>query len=103
MTILAFILWFVTALFALGVVTHFKGKQSKNNVHFYVARDSDDALYFYLGKPVRRNGFWGTSDKSVVIGGDANFFLEKCGLKWENFKGLKWEDEPVEVFLNLED
>lgn len=80
-----------------------KGSKSINKVHFYVARDSDDALYLYLGKPVRRNGFWGDSDNSVVIGGDTNFFLEKHGLKWENFKGLKWEDEPVEVFLNLED
>ena len=74
-----------------------------NKVHFYVARDSDDALYLYLSKPVRRDGFWGTGDNSLVIGGDANFFLEKCGLKWEDFKSLKWEDEPVEVFLNLED
>ena len=74
-----------------------------NKVHFYVARDSDDALFLYLSKPVRRNGFWGTGDNSLVIGGDDSFFLEKCGLKWEDFKGLKWEDEPVEVFLNLED
>ena len=78
-------------------------KKPKNKVHFYVARDSDDALYLYLGKPVRRNGFWGTGNNSSVIGDDANFFLEKCGLKWEDFKSLKWEDEPVEVFLNMED
>ena len=74
-----------------------------NKVHFYVARDSDDALYLYLSKPVRRDGFWGTGDNSLVICGDASFFLEKCGLKWEDFKSLKWEDEPVEVFLDLED
>ena len=98
---------------ALGCVLYYVNKfqmnklerDSKpiNKVHFYVARDSDDALYIYLGKPVRRNGFWGTCDNSVVIGGDTNFFLEKHGLKWEDFKGLKWEDEPVEVFLNIED
>lgn len=80
-----------------------KGSKSINKVHFYVARDSNDALYLYLGKPVRRNRFWGTGDNSLVIGDDANFFLEKCGLKWEDFKGLKWKDKPVEVFLNMED
>ena len=80
-----------------------KGSKPINKVHFYIARDSDDALYLYLGKPVRRDGFWGAGDNKLAIGSDTDFFLEKYGLRWGDFKGLKWKDEPVEVFLNMED
>lgn len=98
-----FIIAFAILFYYEYKIRQIRRTEPKNKVHFYVARDSDDALYLYFSKPVRRNGFWGTGDNSSVIGGDANFCLEKCGLKWENFKGLKWKDEPVEVFLNMED
>lgn len=99
--VLGCVLYYINKIFQLCKLK--RDSKPINKVHFYVARDSDDTLYLYLSKPVRRDGFWGTGDNSLVIGGDDNFFLEKCGLKWEDFKGLKWEDEPVEVFLNLED
>ena len=72
-----------------------------NKVHFYVARDSDDTLWIYLGKPIRRERFFGGGGNSAPIACHNDYF-KKCGLKQEDFKDLKWEDEPVEVFLNLE-
>lgn len=32
-----------------------------------------------------------------------NAILKKFGIKTDDFKDLKWEDEPVEVFVNMED
>ena len=103
MTILAFIFWVVIALFASGIVTHRKDTQPKNNVHFYVARDKDGRLYLYIGKPVRENNmFLASVHKGVAILG-CNSDLEWYGLNESDYDYLKWEDEPVEVFLNSED
>lgn len=101
--LLIFPCFIIAFIIAIYYKRNIRRIELKNKVHFYVARDSNDALFLYLSKPVRRNGFWGTGDNGLVISGDANFFLEKCGLKWEDFKSLKWEDEPLEVFLDLED
>ena len=75
--------------------------QSKNNVHFYVARDKSGDLWLYIGKPIRGDTkFHSDSNKKVFC---LTYCIEKFGLKYENFNYLKWEDEPVEVFINLED
>lgn len=75
--------------------------QKRNNVHFYVARDKNGELWLYIGKPIR-----GIAEFHVVM--DKNMFaltrnLKRFGLNKDDFKDLKWEDEPVEVFLNMED
>ena len=77
--------------------------KKRNRVHFYVARDKGGQIYLYLGKPKRRYGcFLGSySGSSVTIIGEDEF--EMFGLKADDFKGIKWEDEPVEVFVNMED
>ena len=72
-----------------------------NKVHFYVARDKDYSLYVYLGKPKR-------ADFSFIPCKDGYCFAgisesQEFGLNSDDFKDLKWEDEPVEVFLNMED
>ena len=73
--------------------------QSKNNVHFYVARDKSGDLWLYIGKPIRGDTkFYSDSNKKVFC---LTYCIEKFGLKYENFNYLKWEDEPVEVFINL--
>ena len=80
-----------------------KSSSSKkiNRVHFYVARDMDGRLYLYLGKPVRRyTEFGGFAEKNIYVIPNT---LENFGLKEDDFKDLKWEDEPLEVFLNMED
>ena len=73
-------------------------RKSKNNVHFYVARDKNGDLWLYIGKPFRGDTTFYTSYKVVCLADD----LSRFGLKYEDFDSLKWEDEPVEVFLNLE-
>ena len=77
-------------------------KEPKNKVHFYVARDKNSDIYLYLGKPRR------CYSNFVNSYGTLGSFVKECdfkdfGLNPDDFKDLKWEDEPVEVFLNLED
>ena len=73
-----------------------------NRVHFYAARDESGELYLYLGKPIRRREAFYADDKSVIIPFSSRY-LKKIGFNKEDFKSLKWEDEPVEVFLNMRD
>ena len=74
-----------------------------NRVHFYVARDKDGFIYLYIGKPERRYGWFAGSyrERSVAIIDENDFKM--VGLNQDDFKELKWEDEPVEVFVNMED
>ena len=79
-------------------------KKEKNKVHFYVARDKCGSLYLYLGKPERRStcfiSLCGTCCCALMIGD--RHLRKDFGLNPDYFKDLKWEDEPVEVFLNME-
>lgn len=100
MTILAFIFWVVIALFALGIVTHRKDTQPKNKVHFYVARDKDGTLYLYLSKPIRATCTFSLCGHGAIL---ISEHFSKYGLNKKDYANLKWEDEPVEVFVNMED
>ena len=71
----------------------------RNRVHFYVARNKNGGLWLYLGKPLRGDTEFYTSYKVVCLDND----LSRFGLKYEDFDSLKWEDEPIEVFLNMEE
>ena len=78
-------------------------KDSKpiNKVHFYVARDKGGDLWLYIGKPFRDNiVFYSDSKRGVFC---LTYNIEYYGLKYEDYDYLKWEDEPVEVFLDLEE
>ena len=77
--------------------------KNKNRVHFYVARDKDGFIYLYIGNPKRRYGCFVRSyrERSVAIIDENDFKM--FGLNQDDFKDLKWEDEPVEVFINMED
>ena len=81
-----------------------KFSKKRNRVHFYVARDKNGMLYLYLGKPNRietREAFYsGAKSEMITLNTD---YLKQCGFNKKDFKNLKWEDEPVEVFLNMED
>ena len=95
-----FIIAFIIVLYYERKVRDLSAKP-KNNVHFYVARDKyDNVLCLYLGKPVRCVGTFHPCDEgcAVVVG---NYFFN-FGLNPKDFEHLKFEDEPVEVFLNLE-
>ena len=76
-------------------------RKHRNNVHFYVARDKNGTLYLYIGKPIRDNTkFLCNKGQSLFYTGTT---LSAFGLSDKDYANLKWEDEPVEVFLNLED
>lgn len=77
-------------------------KDKSNKVHFYVARHKNKVLTLWFRKPFRHIDYWVYTDNSICIAaGDKN--LNSYGLSIDDFKNLKWEDDPVEVFLNLED
>lgn len=78
-----------------------KFSKKRNRVHFYVARDMDGGFYLYLGKPFRGDGeFHGNNNANVfTLTGDFRSF----GLNKNDYKNLHWKDEPVEVFVNMED
>ena len=80
-----------------------RNSQPINKVHFYVARDKGGDLWLYFRKPIRLNDdFIANPFKGIIaLGGDD--YLKIFGLNKNDYDYLKWEDEPVEVFLNLEE
>ena len=93
-----FIIAFAILFYYEYKIRQISQKEPKNKVHFYVARDKNGNLWLYIGKPFRGDTEFYTSYKVVCLADD----LSRFGLKYEDFDSLKWEDEPVEVFLNLE-
>ena len=73
----------------------------KNKVHFYVARDKNGELFLYIGKPFRGLTMFHPNQNGCFITNNncfSNFVLNK-----DDYNNLKWEDEPVEVLVNMED
>ena len=96
------LLIFLSFIVAFAIVLYYECKirnlsrKPKNNVHFYVARDKNGKLWIYIGKPIR----YSTAFKSLyVIYPDFQYF----GLNKNDYANLKWEDEPLEVFVNIKD
>lgn len=93
--LLSFIIFFIVLL------NPSKIEKKKNKVHFYVARDENKTLWLFLEKPIRDYNCYITKICGSVISNSYNF--KDFGLNPDDYKDLKWEDEPVEVFINLED
>ena len=72
-----------------------KFSKKRNRIKCYVARNMDGGLYLYRGKPFR-----GDTDFYGYI---LSFNFKSFGLNENDYKDLKWEDEPLEVFINMED
>ena len=86
----------------VGFVIGMSGKGKKksiNRVHFYVARDSGGLLWLYLGKPERSKQVFVAGSCGEIIAGENGFY--NYGLDVNDYANLIFEDEPVEVFLNL--
>ena len=99
---ISFVIGAVFMLAMLSIAAMGKVKEPRNNVHFYVARDKNGPLWLYMGKPIRdRIIFIPCREKGVLYMG-RNSELKKYGLNENDYEDLKWEDEPVEVFINLE-
>lgn len=92
---------FILAVFIV-VMYEIELRKPKNKVHFYVARDKDGSLWLYLGKPIRKeNEFSAYKRRGRFLFSDYQF--KDLGLNIDDYKDLRWEDEPVKVFLNLDD
>ena len=72
----------------------------KNNVHFYVARDKHESLWLYLGRPIRVAHMFVKGHGRALT---SSYGFQEFGLNENDFNNLKWEDEHVEVFINMED
>ena len=94
---------FILAIFIVVMYEIYlrKLENKVNKVHFYVTRDKDGDLTIWMGKPKRAlsYGMWYGNNKVAYI--TSNKGLPLYGLNPKDFDNLKWEDEPVEVFLKL--
>ena len=99
---ISFIIGAVFMLATLCIVAISKDKEPRNKVHFYVARDKNNKLWLYIGKPIRDDTIFKSDLYKGCIGlTHLNF---KCfGLNENDYANLKWEDEPIEVFINMKD
>ena len=73
--------------------------KSKNNVHFYVARDKNGKLWLYINKPIRVKDVFVSAINIDLTYRNCNYL----GLNKNNYADLKWDDGPIEVFINVED
>lgn len=80
-----------------------KQEEPKNRVHFYVARDKNDELWLYIGKPIRVDDQFSPYPTEGIISLGRGGIFKWYGLNENDYKDLNWEDEPVEVFINMED
>ena len=99
--IIAFIFGALLMFLVFCIVAPLKDKKPKNNIHLYVARDKNGELFLYMSKPFRGVNKFHAHQNGCIITSD-NYF-SNFGLNKYDYANLKWEDEPVEVFVNTED
>lgn len=80
-----------------------KFSKKRNRVKFYVARDKSGLLNLYIGKPERAYSVFVIFCGFCVCRLENEYDFKKVGLNTDDFKDLKWEDGPVEVFVNMEE
>lgn len=90
-------------IIVLDCVYMIRRTKPKNNVHFYVARDPDGSLWIYVGKPFRKRDRFSTRIPDCWTRLNNKNTFKYFGLNQNDFGNLKWEDEPVEVFINMKD
>ena len=78
-------------------------KKSSNKVHFYVTREKDGTLSLWLSKPYKSGLQWYGTDCTPITFLCSSRRFKFFNLYVSEYENLKWKDEPVEVFLNLED
>ena len=103
---ITFIMGAVFMFIAVCVVAMGKTKEPRNRVRFYITKDSE---YYYRSRPVlwiglprRGEHAWCPDKRSQPLAINKESF-KNFGINIDDYKNLRWEDEPVEVFLNLED
>ena len=108
MNILLVLLISLVFVLAFIIIQCYKSKirtlpKNHNNVHFYVARDKyNNRLYLYLGEPIKGVVRFHACHNGCIVACDNSCTnLSDFGLNPKDFENLKFEDEPVEVFLDL--
>ena len=92
---------FFTLIIDIYIFKYFKRK-FHNDVHFYVTRDASGTLELWIGKPKRFYGrYWGPDRGNAVSLLTNEKYINNFNLNKSDFDNLRYEDEPVEVFLNL--
>lgn len=101
-SIYCFIAFAIGAMFMLVtfcIAAMGKMNEPTNKVHAYVARDKNGGLWLYFNKPFRGDEiFFGVINVPL-----SQQKINRLGLNKNDYANLKWEDEPVEVFINMED
>ena len=97
----SFVIGSVFMLAMMSIAAIVKDKEPMNNVHFYVARDKNGELFLYMGKPFRGIDRFHPHKNGCIVTSDNCFF--NFGLNKDDYSNLKWEDEPVEVFVNTKE
>ena len=92
-----FIIAFVIVFYYEHKIRNLSTK-SKNNVHFYIARDKNDKLWLYINKPIRLKDVFVSAINIDLTYRNCNYI----GLNKNDYADLKWDDEPIEVFINME-
>ena len=98
---ISFILGALFMLSMLCIAAMGKVQEPMNNVHFYVARDKDGDLYLYMGKPLRESSEFIPCHYGKFIKASRHF--SKYGLNEDDYAYVQWEDDPVEVFITIND
>lgn len=104
MIVIAVVNSFVLAVIILDFVAdkvRIKFSKKINRVHFYVARDDSGRLWLYISKPIRLKHCFEPCFNGRFLAMEEDF--SKYGLDANDYVNLKWEDEPIEVFVNMED
>lgn len=97
--IILLVLYGLVMLMMCCITLFKKNEKPKNNVHFYIARDKDGSLWLHIGKPIRSEAVFG-SEVNIDLT-HRNFY--SLGLNKNDYDSLRWEDEPIEVFINIKD
>lgn len=95
-----FILAFIIVFYYEYKIRNLSAKP-KNKVHFYVARDKNGELLLYISKPFRGIDIFHSHLNGCIITSENDF--SNFGLNKDDYTNLKWEDDPVEVFINIKD
>ena len=99
------LLLFIGFIIAFVIVFYYERKirrtEPRNKVHFYVTREKNGTLWLYMCKPIKKEHCYVICNYGIIIASVDRF--SGYGLDKNDYANLKWEDEPVEVFLNLED
>lgn len=98
--IMAFIFGEAMMLLVLCIIAMTKEKKLKNKVHFYIARDRNGELLLYMGKPFRGINQFHQCQNGCIITSEDDF--SNFGLNKDDYASLKWENDPIEVFITIE-